>query len=111
MTSTGPGRPGLKSPATLSATSPDSVVIRTSCQPGREANHSMDYINPLPPYERLDEMDKPHEECGVFGVYAPGEDVARVTFFALYALQHRGQESAGIATSDGHHIASHTSLG
>ncbi len=45
--------------------------------------------------------DKPHDECGVFGVYAPGRDAARLTFFALYALQHRGQESAGIATSDG----------
>ncbi len=66
---------------------------------------------PLPPYERLDELDKPHEECGVFGIHAPGEEVARLTFFALYALQHRGQESAGIATSDGERIASHTSLG
>jgi len=45
--------------------------------------------------------DQPHEECGVFGIYAPAEDVARLTFFALHALQHRGQESAGIATSDG----------
>lgn len=45
--------------------------------------------------------DKPREECGVFGIYAPGEDVARLSFFALHALQHRGQESAGIATSDG----------
>ena len=45
--------------------------------------------------------DRPHEACGVFGVYAPGRDVARMTFFGLYALQHRGQESAGIATSDG----------
>ncbi len=42
-----------------------------------------------------------HECCGVFGVYAPGEDVARLTFFALFALQHRGQESAGIATTNG----------
>ncbi|MBI4284886.1 MAG: amidophosphoribosyltransferase [Chloroflexi bacterium] len=41
-----------------------------------------------------------HESCGVFGVYAPHEDVARITFFALFALQHRGQESAGIATAD-----------
>jgi amidophosphoribosyltransferase len=42
-----------------------------------------------------------HEACGVFGVYAPGQDVARLTFFALFALQHRGQESAGIATANG----------
>ena len=42
-----------------------------------------------------------HESCGVFGVYSPGEDVARLTYFALFALQHRGQESAGIAVADG----------
>src|SRR5450759_4787956 len=51
------------------------------------------------------------EECGVFGVYAPGRDVARLTFFSLYALQHRGQESAGIATSDGHLAFSHKGMG
>jgi amidophosphoribosyltransferase len=45
--------------------------------------------------------DKQEEECGVFGIYAPGEDVARLTYFGLHALQHRGQESAGIAVSDG----------
>jgi amidophosphoribosyltransferase len=45
--------------------------------------------------------DKPHDACGVFGIYAPGEDAARLTFFALHALQHRGQESAGIATCYG----------
>jgi amidophosphoribosyltransferase len=45
--------------------------------------------------------DKPHDECGIIGVYAPNEDVARMTFFGLYALQHRGQEAAGIAVSDG----------
>ena len=45
-----------------------------------------------------------HDECGVFGVFHPGEDVANLTYFGLYALQHRGQESAGIAVSDGHEI-------
>jgi amidophosphoribosyltransferase len=51
------------------------------------------------------------ESCGVFGIYAPGEDVARLTYFALYSLQHRGQESAGIATSDGGRIRVHTAMG
>ncbi len=58
-----------------------------------------------------DRLDKPREECGVFGIFAPGEDVARITFFGLYALQHRGQESAGIATSNGRDLFVHTSLG
>ncbi len=52
-----------------------------------------------------------HESCGIFGIYAPGTDVARVTFFALYALQHRGQESAGIATAEGNKIYIHTDMG
>jgi amidophosphoribosyltransferase len=51
-----------------------------------------------------DGREGPRDECGVFGIYAPEQDVARMAFFALYALQHRGQESAGIATSDGTHI-------
>ena len=55
--------------------------------------------------------DSPHEECGVFGIYAPSEDVARITFFSLYALQHRGQESAGIAVSDGKTINTHKEMG
>ncbi len=52
-----------------------------------------------------------HESCGVFGVYSPSEDVARLTFYALYALQHRGQESAGIATADGKDIRIFTGMG
>ena len=52
----------------------------------------------------LSDRDGPRDECGVFGVYAPGHDVARLTYFGLYALQHRGQESAGIATCEGGHI-------
>src|SRR5512143_1691165 len=55
--------------------------------------------------------DHPHDECGIFAIYAPGEDVARLTFFALYALQHRGQESAGIATSDGGRAYIHKGMG
>ena len=56
-------------------------------------------------------MQDLHESCGIFGIYAPGVDVARVTFFALYALQHRGQESAGIATAEGNKIYIHTDMG
>jgi amidophosphoribosyltransferase len=46
-----------------------------------------------------DHRDGPRDECGVFGIYAPGRDVARLAYFGLFALQHRGQESAGIATA------------
>ena len=53
----------------------------------------------------------PQDECGVFGVWAPGEEVAKLTFYGLYALQHRGQESAGIATSDGERIFVYKDMG
>ncbi|MFY9265503.1 MAG: amidophosphoribosyltransferase [Solirubrobacterales bacterium] len=52
----------------------------------------------------IEDRDGPRDECGVFGIYAPELDVSRLAYFALYALQHRGQESAGIAASDGAHI-------
>ena len=58
-----------------------------------------------------DAEGRPQEECGVFGIYAPGVDVARRTFFGIFALQHRGQESAGIAVTDGSHIKLHTDMG
>ena len=55
--------------------------------------------------------DHPHEECGVIGVFAPNEDVARMAFFGLYALQHRGQEAAGIAVADGQTISIYKGVG
>lgn len=57
------------------------------------------------------EDDRPRDSCGVFGVFAQGRDVARLTYFALYALQHRGQESAGILTSDGVTANIHKGMG
>ncbi len=77
----------------------------------------MTYTEPVAPPDgrRLDEPipeDRPpREACGVFGVWAPGEDVAKLTYFGLYALQHRGQESAGIAVSDGTRILVHKEMG
>lgn len=53
----------------------------------------------------------PVEECGVFGVWAPGEDVAKLTYYGLYALQHRGQEAAGIAVADGEQVLVYKDLG
>jgi amidophosphoribosyltransferase len=53
----------------------------------------------------------PQDACGVFGVWAPGEEVAKLTYFGLYALQHRGQESAGIATSDGERLLVYKDMG
>src|SRR5919202_3414321 len=54
-----------------------------------------------PPPDGAADADSPREACGVFGVYAPGRPVAHLTYAGLYALQHRGQESAGMAVSDG----------
>jgi len=58
------------------------------------------------------DREGPRDECGVFGLYAPGHEVSRLSYFALYALQHRGQESAGIAAADrGGHIITRRELG
>jgi amidophosphoribosyltransferase len=64
--------------------------------------------NPAP----VDQADnEPREECGVFGVWAPGEDVAKLSYYGLYALQHRGQEAAGIAVGDGAQVIVFKDLG
>src|SRR5258708_7639287 len=60
----------------------------------------------------LDPGDRPpREACGVFGVWSPGEDVAKLAYYGLYSLQHRGQESAGIAVSDGSRIVVYKDMG
>jgi amidophosphoribosyltransferase len=60
----------------------------------------------------LDPGDRPPKDaCGVFGVWSPGEDVAKLSYYGLHALQHRGQESAGIAVSDGRRIVVHKEMG
>jgi len=63
------------------------------------------------PVDLLERPDKPEEACGVFGIYAPEEDVAKLTYFGLYALQHRGQESAGIATFKDGQVYWHKDMG
>jgi amidophosphoribosyltransferase len=65
----------------------------------------------MTPSEAIPERDGPRDECGVFGVLAPESEVARLSYFALYALQHRGQESAGIATCESGHIMTLRDLG
>lgn len=59
----------------------------------------------------MNDNDSPREACGLFGIYAEGEDVARLTYFGLFALQHRGQESAGIVVSDGKVVRAYRDLG
>ena len=61
--------------------------------------------------ESLFARPEAREACGVFGIYAPGEDVSRLTYFGLFALQHRGQESAGIAVSNGREVTAYRQMG
>jgi len=97
------------------------VGVTYSCSKRRNSRPFADAVAPREPRtagpllqtyqtDPLDN-DKPHEACGVVGLYAPGEDVANVAYFGLFALQHRGQESAGIATADGHNMVLHTGMG
>jgi amidophosphoribosyltransferase len=77
--------------------------------PVTSENHSQFADNSVDSQENR--PDKPEEACGVFAIYAPGQDVAKLTYFGLYALQHRGQESAGIATFDGTKVHLHKEMG
>src|ERR1700744_4472948 len=75
----------------------------THCAPG-----SRQTVTVQKPEE---DFSSPREECGVFGVWAPGEDVAKLAYYGLYSLQHRGQEAAGIAVSDGSRIVEDKDMG
>ena len=77
----------------LPASRPDEVRALNAPAPGDDEPELVD-----------PEAGKPREACGVFGVYAPGSPVAHLAYLGIYALQHRGQESAGIASSDGDHL-------
>ncbi len=63
------------------------------------------------PADPIPDEQGPKDACGVFGVWAPGEDVAKLTYYGLYALQHRGQEAAGIAVSDFTNVIVYKDLG
>jgi amidophosphoribosyltransferase len=62
-------------------------------------------------YDQLNDDPGPRDACGVFGAFARGEEVAKLAYYGLYALQHRGQEAAGIAVSDGKSIVVYKELG
>ena len=96
MWKTGDVSPGDSTLTTIRPAPPD-AAISTRCAA------SVDRRAELEP--------SPAEECGVFGVWAPGEEVSRLTYFGLYALQHRGQEAAGIASTDGSNILVYKDLG
>ncbi|MGN6780361.1 MAG: amidophosphoribosyltransferase [Marmoricola sp.] len=78
--------------------------MATAPRSGRRGDGQL--THDLDPHER-----GPQDACGVFGVWAPGEDVAKLTYYGLYALQHRGQESAGIAVSNGRQILVYKDMG
>lgn len=90
----------------VSSFAPDCTKPRSYPLAGKHPVRSHPGVSPAPLTD-----DRPREACGVVGAYIPGEDVARTTFFALFALQHRGQESAGIASSQGDDIRLHASMG
>jgi len=85
------------------------MVTLADDEPGGDASQIADVARRA----AIDEQrpDKPEEACGVFGVYAPDEAVATLTYFGLYALQHRGQESAGIAAFDRGEVHEHKGMG
>lgn len=84
-----------------------SSQVKTAQQPSEQSTNTPRN----PEVIETSSPDKPEEACGVFGIYAPGEDVAKLTYFGLFALQHRGQESAGMAIFENQQIHVHKDMG
>ena len=113
-----PKPPTAVTPSAISwNASSDGVGRRLPVRPGRRSRRlvaSMTFEGRRPAAgmrARTGEVPRLAHVCGVFGVWAPGEDVAKLTYFGLYALQHRGQESAGIAVSNGRQILVYKDMG
>src|SRR5437764_5063804 len=90
--------------------SPPPITRSPAVVPTGPDEQRYDDTVPSGSYDDLAEQP-PKDACGVFGVWAPGEDVAKLTYFGLYALQHRGQEAAGMAVSDGTRVVVCKELG
>ena len=107
--------PSSKSAENQSAENSNTLISHTAQperpQPERPQPERPQPERPQPERPQLERPDKPEEACGVFGVYAPDADVATLTYFGLYALQHRGQESAGIAAFDKGEVHTHKGMG
>ncbi len=95
-----------------------SASLRSAAPADASPGRAAATVSQAMPYGRAidgpcpEDRDGPRDECGVFGIYAPGHEVSRLSYFALYALQHRGQESAGIAAADrGGNIMTRRELG
>lgn len=89
----------------------DSSQVNAAEQPSEQSVNSSDNQEHQETIDIIASPDKPQEACGVFGIYAPDEGVAKLTYFGLFALQHRGQESAGIAIFDRQQMHVHKGMG
>ncbi len=91
--------------------SSDCSQVNKGQQPSEPSVNSQENQENQENINTIERLDKPEESCGVFGIYAPDQDVAKLTYFGLFALQHRGQESAGIAIIENQQMQVHKEMG
>ena len=102
--------PSVRSATSVTHPHPTTLPMPTFRRGSDVAAGGVSTHQSAPQYQESDDPS-PREECGVFGVWAPGEEVAKLSYYGLYALQHRGQEAAGIAVADGSQIVVFKDLG